>query len=122
MDHTQEPITRLKRIELADQKISPAFYMTMQDAGKTAFLLGPFANESDCRKYAYDSPEEGGNFTLHHAIQEIVYELDSESHFYSWGMAKTETAKRTGVLHSMFPHGELETKIFNRGGNVEVLS
>ena len=103
-------------INLADKETSPAYYMTMQDAGRTAFLLGPFAAESDCRRYAYDSREDGGDSTLHHAIQQIVYEVDPKTHFASWGMAKTETAIRTGILHSLYPHGELEAMIQNRGG------
>ncbi len=108
----------VERIELCAPDTSPAFYVTIRDGRKTSFLLGPFESESICRKYAYSEQCEGGDLNLHHAIQEIVYEIDPKTHFAEWGMCKAGSAKRTGILHSLYPHKELENKILNRGGSI----
>jgi len=110
--------TRDELGSLADRDTAPAFYVSMQDADRYALLLGPFADEHVCRQYAYSEPEDGGNPALSRAVRQLAYEIDPKSHFYGFGMARTETARRAGILHGMFGHGELETKLQNRGGTI----
>ena len=40
---------------------NPCWYVSVQDAGRTALVPGPFRAESECRQYAYQKSEEGGN-------------------------------------------------------------
>jgi hypothetical protein len=109
-------ISVLKSEQISEPNEKEGFYVTVRDGPKTAFLLGPFKNEADCRKYAYSELEDGGNRALHNAVQQICYEVDPKVHFADFGMARTDTTKRTGCLQSMYPHGELEDKIINRLG------
>ena len=65
-----------------------AYFVSIQDAGRSAFILGPFFNEDECREYAYSEIEEKGDLQKHHEMKTDAYKIDPKSHFYSWGMAK----------------------------------
>ena len=106
------------RIQLADRDTTPVFYVSMRGADRYALLIGPFADESICRQYAYSESEDGGNPALSRAVRQLAYEIDPKSHFYGFGMARTPSARRTGIFHNMVGHGELETKLQNRGGTI----
>ena len=120
MQTVEEEYTRfiraLKSEQIAESTAPEGFYMSIRDGPKTVFLLGPFKNEADCRRYAYSEPEEGGDAYLHNAVQQICHEIDPKTHFAEWGMARMDSGKRTGALQSIYPHGELENKIINRLG------
>jgi hypothetical protein len=80
----------------------PCFYASVQDAGKTGLLLGPFKNEKDCRGFAYYHEEDGGNHEEHSMLQSIAEKCDPRSVFYAFGMVKLETGRRSGVLNKFF--------------------
>jgi hypothetical protein len=90
----------------------PCFYCSVQDAGKSALVLGPFALESECRQYAYaDSEgapdsEPGGNTAKHFALVKEAEKRDPKSWFYAWGMAKAPNGYRDGVLNKFLPEAD----------------
>ena len=94
---------------------SDGYYVSVIDGSRTAFVMGPFKTEAQCRLFAYDE-DEGGNHLLSNAVRQIAYEIDKKTAFACFGMAKSETAKRTGIFHSMYPHGEIVAMISNRSG------
>ena len=102
-------------ISLKNPDESDGYYVSVIDGSRTAFVMGPFKTESQCRLFAYDE-SEGGNHLLSNAVRQIAYEIDPKTTFACFGMAKAETAKRTGIFHSMYPNGELVAKISNRSG------
>lgn len=69
------------------------FYVSAQDAGKTAILLGPFTDEKLCREYAYADPKDGGNLQKHTDMLDTIYEIDPKSTFYALGMFKVVCAE-----------------------------
>jgi hypothetical protein len=83
----------------------PCWYVSVQDAGRTQTVLGPFRTESACREWAYcDSQgatdsEPGGNTHNHMRLVRIAEKLDAKSWFYSWGMVKLQTGHREGILN-----------------------
>lgn len=78
---------------------NPCWYASVQDAGRTALVLGPFQEEATCREWAYRSPEDGGSHK-HSQLVEIANRLDPRSWFYAWGMVKMENGHRDGILNS----------------------
>ena len=88
---------------------NPCWYVSVQDAGRTALVLGPFRAESECRQYAYREMEEGGNSAKRHQVDKAA-ECDPRSWFYSWGMVKMQNGRRDGCLNSRMPetvHGDM---------------
>ena len=81
---------------------NPCWYVSVQDAGRTALVLGPFRAESECRQYAYREMEEGGNSAKRHQVDKAA-ECDPRSWFYSWGMVKMQNGHRDGCLNSRMP-------------------
>lgn len=66
---------------------NPCWYVSVQDAGRTALVLGPFTTEAECREYAYNDAESGGTHK-HNAVLKAAEEMDPKSWFYAWGMVK----------------------------------
>lgn len=69
------------------------FYVSAQDAGKTAILLGPFTDENLCREYAYVDPLSGGNTQKHIDLLNSIHTIDPKSVFYAIGMFKVACAE-----------------------------
>ena len=61
-----------------------AWYVSVQDAGRTALVLGPFCNEAECRQYAYSggSSELGGDTPKHYALVLLAESHDPKAWFY----------------------------------------
>lgn len=76
-----------------------AWYASVQDAGRRALVLGPFATEAGCRKWAYRDQADGGDRAKHAALLRAA-EVDPRAWFYSWGMVKMRDGSRAGVLNS----------------------
>jgi len=68
------------------------FFVSCRDAGKTALILGPFTTETECRKYAYSEPEDGGSPECI-TVKDTVCKIDGRAHFASWGMLKIKDVK-----------------------------
>lgn len=83
-----------------DWKDSPCFYVSAQDAGRTALVLGPFRNEVDCRHWAYRKTEQGGDRFKRHALDEALLKLDAWSSFYAIGMVNMVNGNRDGKLNA----------------------
>jgi len=87
-----------------EMKYSDAYFVTCQDAGKTAFLLGPFTTEKACMDFAQfreDNPES----RLSEVIQDCE-KIDKKAHFFSYGMARVRDFKAgeiKGVLNRFNP-------------------
>lgn len=98
---------------------NPCWYVSVKDAERTALLLGPFSNEPACRKWAYRSADDGGDFSCFVKISRLCNKIDPKSHFYSYGMVKMENGYREGMLNSKiegngfldFHGGELREEI-----------
>jgi hypothetical protein len=74
------------------------YFVTCQDAGKTALLLGPFTDEDTCKKYAYGDESQ--------MVRDACIKIDQKAHFYAFGMVKvanTEKDHFTGILNKLYP-------------------
>ena len=93
---------------------NPCYYVSICD-GK-ALMLGPFANEADCRQWAYYSDQDGGNRWKHTALLRKGEDLDAWSHFYAWGMVKMATGHQSGKLNQWFsfPGNRIVPEVFPR--------
>lgn len=89
----------LKRGNYTDRE---CWYASVQDAGKTALVLGPFATEHACRRWAYRDPTDGGS-SFHNRLLEVACQRDVKAWFYSWGMVKMANGYREGVLNAALP-------------------
>ena len=78
---------------------SPCFYASVQDAGRTALVLGPFEHEAECREWAYREAEDGGNSAKCSRLRDVADKRDPRSWFYAWGMVKMANGHRDGVLN-----------------------
>lgn len=93
---------------------SPCWYVSVQDAGKTGLVLGPFQTEQACREYAY-CEKDGGNHAKHYWLVEQADSFTGgRAWFYSWGMVKMVNGYRSGVLTE-----KLFGELWN-GGPVEI--
>ena len=75
-----------------------AYFVTCEDAGRHAFLLGPFSDEERCKYYAYG---EGSN-----DIVQACMNIDPKAHFFGYGMAKIRyfvPGSRIGILNKNWP-------------------
>jgi len=73
------------------------YFVTCQDAGKTALLLGPFADEDICKKYAYGDESQ--------MVRDACIKIGRKAHFYAFGMIKIKNAeegKYTGILNKFY--------------------
>ena len=75
--------------------MTDAFFVTCEDAGKHAFLLGPFTTEKACQEYAYGEKSD--------EVVQTCINIDRRAHFFEYGMA---------VIHDFVP-GEF-TGLLNR--------
>lgn len=82
-----------------DWKDEPCSYVSAQDAGRTALVLGPFRDEATCRKWAYRTDEDGGDRHKRHLLDKALEKLDPWSHFYAIGMVKMVNGLREGKLN-----------------------
>lgn len=64
------------------------WYVSVQDAGRTALVLGPFIEEAACRRWAYSEREEGGDAACHYELSNKLGRLYPWSHFYAMGMVR----------------------------------
>ena len=76
------------------------YFVSVRDAERTVPLLGPFADEELCKKYAY-----GENRSL---VTDACHEIDPKSHFYEYGMFRVPLAemcpfKYVGILNRIDP-------------------
>lgn len=78
----------------------PCFYVSVQDAGRTALVLGPFQQEADCRAWAYRDPADGGDPDKCDRLRKEADKRDPRSWFYAWGMVKMANGHREGVLNN----------------------
>ena len=78
---------------------NPCWYASVQDAGRTALVLGPFETEAECRTWAYRTPEDGGDAVKHDRMVKTACDRDAKAWFYSWGMVKMANGHREGVLN-----------------------
>jgi len=78
---------------------NPCFYVSVVDGPKFAIVLGPFQEESECRQWAYNRPEQGGDPQKHDKMYSEATRHDPKSVFYSWGMVKMQNGHREGVLN-----------------------
>ncbi len=80
---------------------NPCWYVSVQDAGRTSLVLGPFRTEAACREWAYytESTEPGGS-PKHSKLIQLAEGRDCRSWFYAWGMTKMANGYRSGVLNS----------------------
>jgi hypothetical protein len=86
---------------------NPCWYCSVRDAGRTAFVLGPFNNEAACRQWAYYHAEDGGDpQKLGKLVRIISDKYGAFTHFYSWGMVKIETGHREGIMNSTIPEAQ----------------
>jgi hypothetical protein len=83
-------------------KDAPCFYVSAQDAGRTALVLGPFRNEEDCRLWAYRTPEDGGDRLKRFLLDKALLKKDPWSSFYAIGMVKMANGNREGKLNAAF--------------------
>jgi len=67
--------------------MNPAWYVSVQDAGRTALVMGPFDTEAGCRLWAYRDPADGGSH-LHSVLVDAVCKVEPKAWFYAWGMVK----------------------------------
>jgi hypothetical protein len=89
------------------ENMSDHYFVSCQDAGKTALLLGPFTNEKDCAQYAYID-EDKGNTEKHIDLLRALEDIDNKAHWYSYGMVKIPLAEMCpfnykGVLNKANP-------------------
>lgn len=78
--------------------MSDAFFVTCEDAGRHAFLLGPFFDEETCHYYAYGSGID--------EVMQACMNIDPKAHFYGYGMAVIHdfvTGSRIGLLNKNWP-------------------
>ncbi len=83
--------------------VNDTYYVTMKDAERVSFLLGPFTDACECKHYAYGS---GGasEYEKHARLLDAVYKIDPKSHFYAFGMCKiSRGTNRKGVLNRIDP-------------------
>ena len=85
----------------------PCWYASVQDAGRTALVLGPFATEMRCREWAYRDGADGGD-TRKHARLLKAAECDPKSWFYAWGMTLMANGHRDGVLNRKLAEAETD--------------
>jgi len=72
------------------------YFVSCQDNGKTALLLGPFTNKENCENFAYGD--------MRSAVVDACCAIDPKSWFYSFGMVKMSESKTyTGVLNKANP-------------------
>lgn len=107
------PTPHLNSVQLANRNKrgnwvdSPCWYVSVQDAGRTQVVLGPFPTEASCREWAYRDAEDGGTAKASR-LREIASKRDPKSWFYAWGMVKTEHGYSSGCLNPDFPDSELD--------------
>ncbi len=105
--------THLNSVQLANRNKrgnwvdSPCWYVSVQDAGRTQIVLGPFPTEASCREWAYRDAEDGGTAKASR-LREIASKRDPKSWFYAWGMVKTEHGYSSGCLNPDFPDSEVD--------------
>lgn len=82
---------------------NPCWYVSVQDAGRNALVLGPFRDESECRQYAYggESDEPGGDTRKHYDLIMLAESRDPKAWFYAWGMVKMANGYRNGTLNGL---------------------
>ncbi len=90
----------------------PCWYCSVQDAGRTALVLGPFRTEAACREWAYypDTPAEnvsGGSYK-HSKLVNAACDRDAKSWFYSWGMVKMPDGHCDGVMNIELREADLD--------------
>lgn len=73
-----------------------SFYVSCQDAGRTALILGPFTSESACKQYAYDDQHRI-------PVLNAVCEIDPKAWFAAWGMVKVADYEKPGFLNRIDP-------------------
>lgn len=81
----------------------PCFYVSVIDGPKFGLLLGPFREESECRKWAYLDTQSGGDRDKYCRLVNQAGECDPWAGFYSYGMVKMTNGHREGVLNRFFP-------------------
>jgi hypothetical protein len=84
---------------------SPCWYCSVQDAGRTALVLGPFPTEASCREWAYRDEADGGS-SKHTQLVNAACERDVKAWFYAWGMVKTQNGYSSGIFMGSFPDAE----------------
>lgn len=75
-----------------------AYFVTCEDAGRHAFLLGPFTDEEVCKKYAYGEMSD--------LIVQACMNIDLKAHFFGYGMAVIHDfvpGTRIGLLNKNWP-------------------
>ncbi len=77
----------------------PCWYCSVQDAGRTALILGPFRTEAACRQWAYRDATDGGS-DKHNLLVKLACDRDAKAWFYSWGMVKYANGYRDGVMNN----------------------
>jgi hypothetical protein len=66
--------------------MSDAYFVTCKDAGKTAYLLGPFTTEKACKVFA-EFQEDNPDGRLSDVIKACT-DIDKKAHFFRYGMCK----------------------------------
>lgn len=80
------------------QNKNDAYFVTCEDAGRHAFLLGPFKNEEKCKYYAYG---EGSS-----SVVQATVNIDRRAHFFGYGIAVVHDfvdGERIGILNRNWP-------------------
>ena len=63
------------------------FYVSVQDAGKTGLLAGPFTTHAEALRHVED-------------VREAAYKADSRAHFYAFGtLAIKDGERKPGILN-----------------------
>ena len=78
--------------------MTDAFFVTCKDAGKHAFLLGPFTTEKACQEYAYGEKSD--------EVVRACMNIDRRAHFFGSGMAVIHDfvpGERIGLLNKNWP-------------------
>lgn len=90
-------------VALGNWSDNPCWYASIQDAGRTALLLGPFQTEAACRAWSYWDEAQGGDRAKHKQLVDRAEALDPKAWFYAWGMVKMPNGHRDGALAKYFP-------------------
>ena len=93
----------------------PCFYCSVQDAGRTGLILGPFRTEKECREYAYRESEDGGNIHKNYLLHQAAEKADSKSVFYAFGMVKMKNGYTWGVLNNLIEDTSIQENIRTEG-------
>jgi len=85
--------------------MSDAYFVTCKDAGKTAYLLGPFTTEKACKVFA-EFQEDNPDGRLSDVIKACT-DIDKKAHFFRYGMCKISDYKlgklKDGILNQLNP-------------------